>query len=55
MSLQGSILVPLDGSDVAERAVPVAAYLARRSGSTCAWYTSTSRSRRRPSMSRVCP
>lgn len=32
MTLQGPILVPLDGSDLAERAVPVAAELARRAG-----------------------
>jgi nucleotide-binding universal stress UspA family protein len=32
MTLQGPILVPLDGSELAERAVPVAAELARRAG-----------------------
>jgi nucleotide-binding universal stress UspA family protein len=32
MTLHGPILVPLDGSDLAERAVPVAAELARRAG-----------------------
>ena len=32
MTLQGPILVPLDGSELAERAVPVAAQLARASG-----------------------
>ena len=32
MSIHGPILVPLDGSDLAERAVPVAAELARRAG-----------------------
>jgi nucleotide-binding universal stress UspA family protein len=32
MSLQGPIVVPLDGSDLAERAVPVATELARRAG-----------------------
>ena len=32
MTLQGPILVPLDGSALAERAVPVAAQLARASG-----------------------
>jgi nucleotide-binding universal stress UspA family protein len=32
MSPQGPILVPLDGSELAERAVPVAAELARRAG-----------------------
>jgi nucleotide-binding universal stress UspA family protein len=32
MALQGPILVPLDGSDLAERAVPVAAHLARGAG-----------------------
>jgi nucleotide-binding universal stress UspA family protein len=32
MSLQGPLLVPLDGSDLSKRAIPVAAGLARRAG-----------------------
>jgi nucleotide-binding universal stress UspA family protein len=34
MTLQGLILVPLDGSDLAEKALPVAAELARRTGAS---------------------